>query len=455
MILSIIIPTFNRKKLLEKTLMYICNQKNVNMHEVEIIVVDDGSNDNSDEVVNKYKAENANIKYVYIPRQAAESNRSKVRNIGISQAVGKYITFIDCGVVIPERFVENVLNIYDELKEAAAIFHYTLGVNVDVNSEEAKVINELSTQNFSSIVKQLEKSYEWADTREELFDSVNGKLSRLPAPWTLGWSLVITVPKKYVDYINGFDESFVGWGSEDIDFCYRLYKKGVQFISESTKKSIHIPHIISNSSGKEISNIKNREKLHKKFWNLETELYVIYTGRYYNYVLAKLNNLIISNVIPRYETSFLINLKDKYIKNNQKTLLIGNDRKYMPEILGVNNVFVHNKLTYDKFKKMYKSLEVNYILGINTKYEDNYFDVAVVTDFYRMFSEKVLSKFIKESKRICKEVYLIYDAKFISPVKKFDNNRWLNINEIKEAVEKCGFKLIQKCYKDYFILCIC
>ncbi len=84
---SVIIPTFNRAHLLERAIMSALRQTYDNL---EIIIIDDGSTDNTYEIVEKFFSLSTNIRYV------KQSNRGLPAslNVGIKLSAGKYITFL-------------------------------------------------------------------------------------------------------------------------------------------------------------------------------------------------------------------------------------------------------------------------------------------------------------------------------------------------------------------------
>ena len=82
---SIIIPVYNVESYIEKCLDSILQQEYDNK---EIIVINDGSTDKSEEVISKYFEK---IKYV----KKENSGLSDTRNLGIDMATGKYIMFVD------------------------------------------------------------------------------------------------------------------------------------------------------------------------------------------------------------------------------------------------------------------------------------------------------------------------------------------------------------------------
>ena len=102
--ISVIIPTYNRGNLLGNSIKSVLNQTYKNF---EIIVVDDGSTDNTKSVVNQFKDER--IKYIKLTENRGSSY---ARNIGIQNSNGKYITFQDSDdVYYPDKLETQFKNI--------------------------------------------------------------------------------------------------------------------------------------------------------------------------------------------------------------------------------------------------------------------------------------------------------------------------------------------------------
>lgn len=83
---SIIIPTYNREDMISHAVSSIVDQE---YDDWEVVVIDDGSTDNTMEVVRGFG--DRRIRYVYIPR----SERSAARNRGIKESCGRYCCFLD------------------------------------------------------------------------------------------------------------------------------------------------------------------------------------------------------------------------------------------------------------------------------------------------------------------------------------------------------------------------
>jgi len=96
--ISVIIPTYNRAKLLNMSLASVLNQTYKN---IEIIVVDDGSKDNIKEIINKLK--DYRIKFIKLKINKAPSY---ARNLGIKKSKGEFISFQDSDDFIHEDKLE-------------------------------------------------------------------------------------------------------------------------------------------------------------------------------------------------------------------------------------------------------------------------------------------------------------------------------------------------------------
>ncbi len=83
---SIIVPTYNRAHLIVETLLSVKKQTYTNW---ELIIVDDGSTDNTEDILKEYLSEQ--IRYIRI----SNGERGRARNTGVSYASGDYVTFLD------------------------------------------------------------------------------------------------------------------------------------------------------------------------------------------------------------------------------------------------------------------------------------------------------------------------------------------------------------------------
>lgn len=105
---SIIVPIYNVEKYLEECINSLLKQKNNNY---EIILVDDGSFDNSPKICDDYAQNYANIKVIH----KENGGLSDARNTGINLAKGDYLIFIDSDdYICDENFLNDVSNLIDK-----------------------------------------------------------------------------------------------------------------------------------------------------------------------------------------------------------------------------------------------------------------------------------------------------------------------------------------------------
>lgn len=101
-LVSIIIPIYNVEKYLAECLQSIINQTYSN---IEIILVNDGSTDNSEKICLNYIKLDKRIKYYYKKNGGLSSSR----NYGLTKSHGSYICFIDSDDFIDNNYVEKLL----------------------------------------------------------------------------------------------------------------------------------------------------------------------------------------------------------------------------------------------------------------------------------------------------------------------------------------------------------
>lgn len=105
-LVSIIIPAFNRAKIIKETLDSVVNQTYSNW---ECIIVDDGSNDSTVSILNEYSKKDARIKYFNRPNTKPKGANA-CRNYGLSLAKGYYCIFFDSDDIMASICLEQRVN---------------------------------------------------------------------------------------------------------------------------------------------------------------------------------------------------------------------------------------------------------------------------------------------------------------------------------------------------------
>lgn len=101
--ISIIMPVYNKYNYLTKSLNSIINQT---YKDFELIIVDDGSSDGSEKLCDEFAKKDERIRVIHLKN----SGVSNARNVGLDNAKGKYLQFIDSDDYISEDMLEKLYN---------------------------------------------------------------------------------------------------------------------------------------------------------------------------------------------------------------------------------------------------------------------------------------------------------------------------------------------------------
>ena len=107
MLVSIIIPIYNSSKFLKKLLNNVICQS---YKDIEIILIDDGSKDDSLQICKEFQQKDERIKVI----SKENGGVSSARNKGIEMATGKYITFVDSDDNIDKNYINTLVNNIEE-----------------------------------------------------------------------------------------------------------------------------------------------------------------------------------------------------------------------------------------------------------------------------------------------------------------------------------------------------
>ena len=128
-LISIIVPVYNAEKYLQKCLDSILEQTYQNL---EIIIVNDGSTDNSGQICHEYEQKDSRIIYM----EKENGGVSDTRNTGLDRMTGSYVTFVDSDdwlepnyvQFLYEKLIEHQADIvvgnYTRFNEANSVFYF-------------------------------------------------------------------------------------------------------------------------------------------------------------------------------------------------------------------------------------------------------------------------------------------------------------------------------------------
>jgi len=259
--LSIIILSYNTEKLLMQCINNLINNLKLktNNHNLklktvcEIIVVDNGSTDNSVEKVKEYKIQNT--KYdIHLIENQSNLGYAKGNNVGLKQARGEYILFLNSDTEVFPGALEEAVDFVKKNPDIGALTAKTILASgkMDPDCHRGFPTPWASITYFLGLEKLFPKS--------RLFGQYHKYYLNLNENHEIeaGAGAFMLVPKKVIDEVGGWDEQYFFYG-EDLDFFYRIKKAGhkVMFFAKPLLK-----HYKGASSGlrKESKDISKNSK---------------------------------------------------------------------------------------------------------------------------------------------------------------------------------------------------
>ncbi|MGI6328195.1 MAG: glycosyltransferase family 2 protein [Dethiobacteria bacterium] len=285
---SIIIISYNIYPQIKFTL-YSLEKQTYPLTKMEVVLVDDCSTDRTFTLRNY----TGPFRFKYL-RSDTNLGRSGAKNLGLREAKGEIIIFLDGDVMVDPNFVANHLRHYqtnDKISVSGNASHYsTFSVLCPgFSTEQIKrlhsiirskpfLMKHLSNRLYLpyEYIQSLNAFWEYANknqrtitlfTKEHIYAQLF-KLLSYPTPYFppkllekygahltgfhLAWAFFITrnvsVRKSLLEEVGPFNEVFKGWGSEDWELGYRLYNKGVKFLDDRHIISYHQEHPFSSEN---------------------------------------------------------------------------------------------------------------------------------------------------------------------------------------------------------------
>ncbi len=268
-LISIVIPVFNSEKYIERCITSVLNQTYKN---IEIIIINDGSKDDSETIIKNYTKKDYRIKYY----SQENIGVSATRNNGINYAKGKYITFIDSDDYYETKAIEHLYNLIKSSNYDFVRGNYRLKKNNDVIKS-------------GKIEKQIVKNYN--EIYNNIFDNT------LPS-----YTVLLLIKREFLINNNIFFDNKIRM-MEDTIFYTKLFSKhpsvyidseiiyNYEYNQESASKSSkYYKRNLYDSIkvNKEIKNILANENYNKNNLNsssyniISNYLFSLYVNEEYN-----------------------------------------------------------------------------------------------------------------------------------------------------------------------------
>lgn len=223
---SIIIPVYNVEEYLDRCLKSILNQTYSNY---EVIIVNDGSPDNSDNIIKSYEKEDKRFKGY----KKVNGGLSDARNYGLKYATGDYLIFIDADDYIENNYLEKVNDVLERNKD------------IDVLKFKIKLVDEGG--NLIRMENGLNK--EGVTSFDELV-----KLEFLEPAWSYVYKLSFWKENNFT-YLKGMIHEDFGLTPEILMKANKIYYLNSYLYN----------YVQRNGS---IMSSNNKEKLHKKAYDM-------------------------------------------------------------------------------------------------------------------------------------------------------------------------------------------
>jgi glycosyltransferase involved in cell wall biosynthesis len=229
---SVIMPTFNQKDFLQITLDSFTYQEGFR-GAWEVILVDDGSEDGTSQMIDDYVAP-----YQMTCIHCSHRGRAAARNTGLKNARGEIIIFCDSDRAVGNKFIKSHLQAHTEHPTSIVVgdvweLYFS---NVEAKRQALQADLERDFERFGRFAR---RPY-YAKIVYEMFGKDG--LTQYAMPWIAFFSGNISVPASHLRLGTAFDEQFVEWGFEHFELGYRLYKAGLTYVYAPQARNYHFAH---------------------------------------------------------------------------------------------------------------------------------------------------------------------------------------------------------------------
>jgi len=205
--LSVVIPTYNRLETLRHVVPSLL-ASTLPVERYEIVVADSNSNDGTAAYLAQVATERSNVRHL----PGAYNGRATARNAGIAAALGEVVLFTDADIIASPDLLERHLAHHRSARDVAVV-----GMELQVRS-----------------LDEYERLRDRPERRRPLHPDGRRRLS-----WLYFLTGNASVRKGDLERVGCFDESFTGYGHEDLELGYRLQQAGVRILYEPRAVNYH------------------------------------------------------------------------------------------------------------------------------------------------------------------------------------------------------------------------
>lgn len=419
MIFSIIIPYYNRPYEIEMVLTAL-SQQCFNKDGFEVIVVDDGSPEDINQIVQK-TGRQINVEYI---RLSHSGNRSFNRNKGIERSKGRYLIFLDSEMVTEPDFLKRFNDTIGDDEKLVVLGGYKSIIPFD-----REILKPDNLQSDFDILRNLPAI---TDDRIESLALRKEKNLTYRGNWQIVYSNCLCISKKEFLNVGGFDNSFANdWGAEDIELGYRLFMNGNRIYRHERVLCYHLPHPADRHSC--ISSLKRN---YLRFINKHNHWLIELFIREFEAHAAE-TIFLQEKILDRHWCISNMSITDDTWLSCNKIALFGIEDERLINHPKVACAFVpESHLTSPKIRNM---------IGIAVNEKNNEFDCALISGEYKNVHQGLFDLLVTEAKRLAAQIIIVNKTGHMILINKSKH--------ITAANEKVLFTLSFKALNDYTRYC--
>lgn len=265
--ISVVTASYNYAEYIEETIQSVLNQT---YNDWEMIIVDDGSSDNSIEVIQKYAEQDSRIK-LFTHENNANKGLKETLLLGIEKATGDWIVFLESDDMLREDYLEKKIEIAKKYPDVGLIFN-----DAEFFGDEDRIMRVKKPFREQSYNKLFKKRFPCNIFKEM---NIHNRI--------LSFSVVMVKKDAlFPEYFNTPVDKLLDWWL----YIHLLYKNDVYYIPEKlTLWRMHKDSYIKKKTCSKFHCIQIRAYIDiykKSVWNLKLLMFVLYTVMLYFFIIV-------------------------------------------------------------------------------------------------------------------------------------------------------------------------
>lgn len=351
----------------------------------QLIIVDDGSSDQTPSVVKRHSASLDLTLVVLDPKGRCAS---RARNVGAECARSQHLLFLDPDILPAAGLLEAHLNRLNTPLVVSLGYMFAVGLGQDVFERDYG-----HNWDFADIATTIERARKLPGLSDLRWSwcVADSPFSALPCPWAGGWTGNIGLSRELFVRVGRFDETFVDRGMEDIDLAYRLHLANATFELNGDAIGFHYPHPKDHSRTGDADS-QNSFTLLRKYPEPAIELLKVLSCAQLNTALPK-----VRSVLPSYQGDTTLDLRAILQRTDGKV------RSYC--IAGTypsSMIMPEGKLTKltGLSTRQRSDGDALPLIGLATPFHPGSFDIAVIVDSWVTLPYSIAAIQLEELSRI-------------------------------------------------------